>query len=67
MYNETTATTIQANTQIENQMVVSMYTQKSTKGDVNMNIQIQSETLYQANKAECDADIATFKAHVEAL
>ena len=67
MYNETTATTIQANTQIENQMVVSMYAQKSTKGDVNMNIQIQSETLYQANKAECDADIDTFKAHVEEL
>lgn len=67
MYNETKATTIQASTQIENQMVVSMYAQKSTKGDVNMNIQIQSETLYQANKAECDADIATFKAHVEAL
>lgn len=67
MYSETKATTIQANTQIENQMVVSMYAQKSTKGDVNMNIQIQSETLYQANKAECDADIATFKAHVEAL
>lgn len=67
MYSETKATTIQANTQIENQMVVSMYAQKSTKGDVNMNIQIQSETLYQANKAECDEDIATFKAHVEAL
>lgn len=67
MYNETKATTIQANTQIENQMVVSMYAQKSTKGDVNMNIQIQSETLYQANKEACDADIATFKAHVEAL
>ena len=67
MYKETKATTLQANTQIENQMVVSMYAQKSTKGDVNMNIQIQSETLYQANKEECDADIATFKAHVEAL
>ena len=67
MYSETKATTIQANTQIENQMVVSMYAQKSTKGDVNMNIQIQSETLYQANKAECDADFATFKAHVEEL
>ena len=67
MYSETKATTIQANTQIENQMVVSMYAQKSTKGDVNMNIQIQSETLYQANKAECDADIDTFKAHVEEL
>ncbi len=67
MYNETKATTLQANTQIENQMVVSMYAQKSTKGDVNMNIQIQSETLYQANKSECDADIATFKEHVEEL
>jgi hypothetical protein len=67
MYQETRATILQANTQIENQMVVSMYAQKSTKGDVNMNIQIQSETLYQANKAECDADIATFKEHVEEL
>lgn len=67
MYQETKSTTLQANTQIENQMVVSMYAQKSTKGDVNMNIQIQSETLYQANKAECDADIATFKEHVEEL
>ena len=67
MYNETQATTLQANTQIENQMVVSMFAQKSTKGDVNMNIQIQSETLYQANKEECDADIETFKSHVEEL
>lgn len=67
MYTETRATTIQANTQIENQMVVSMYAQKSTKGDVNMNIQIQSETLYQANKTECDADIKKFKSHVEEL
>lgn len=67
MYTETRATIIQANTQIENQMVVSMYAQKSTKGDVNMNIQIQSETLYQANKAECDADIEIFKSHVEEL
>ena len=67
MYTETRATTLQASTQIENQMVVSMYAQKSAKGDVNMNIQIQSETLYQANKAECDADIATFKEHLEEL
>jgi hypothetical protein len=67
MYKETKATTLQASTQIENQMVVSMYAQKSTKGDVNMNIQIQSETLYQANKEECDADIATFKEHVEEI
>lgn len=67
MYSETKSTTLQASTQIEHQMVLSMYAQKSTKGDVNMNISIQSETLYQANKAECDADIETFKAHVEEL
>ena len=67
MYTETRATTLQAATMIENQMVVNMYAQKSSKGDVSMNINIQSPTLYEANKAECDADIATFKAHVEEL
>ncbi len=67
MYNETKSTQITAYTQIENQTVVNMYAQKSTKGDVTMNINIQSPTLYEANKAECDADIETFKAHVEEL
>lgn len=67
MYSETQSKTISAFTQIENQTVVSMYAQKSTKGDLNMNITVQSETLYEANKAECDTDIATFKAHAEEL
>ena len=67
MYSETTSTQITAYTTIENQTVVNMYAQKSTRGDVNMNITIQSPTLYEANKAECDADIETFKAHVEEL
>ena len=67
MYNETQSTSLQATTQIENQIVVNMYAQKTTKGDVSMNINIQSEALYQANKAECDADIETFKSHVEEL
>lgn len=67
MYNETKSTQITAYTQIENQTVVNMYAQKSTRGDVNMNINIQSPTLYEANKAECDADIETFKTHVEEL
>lgn len=67
MYSETTSTQISASTQIENQTVVNMFAQKSTKGDINMNINIQSPTLYEANKAECDADIETFKAHVEEL
>lgn len=67
MYSETKSTQITAYTQIENQTVINMYAQKSTKGDVNMNITIQSPTLYEANKAECDADIETFKAHVEEL
>lgn len=67
MYNETTSTQITAYTVIEGQTVVNMYAQKSTKGDINMNINIQSPTLYEANKEECDADIETFKAHVEEL
>lgn len=67
MYNETKATILQANIVLENQTVVNMYAQKSTKGDVNMNINVQSPTLYEAYKAECDADIATFKSHVEEL
>ena len=67
MYNETQSTQITAYTQIENQAVVNMYAQKSTRGDVNMNITIQLPTLYEANKEECDADIEIFKAHVEEL
>lgn len=67
MYNETKSTQITAYTQIENQTVVNMYAQKSTRGDVNMSITIQTPTLYESNKAECDADIETFKAHVEEL
>ena len=67
MYSETMSTQISATTLIENQVVVNMYAQKTTKGDVNMNINIQSPTLYEANKEECDADIATFKEHVEEL
>lgn len=67
MYSETRSTILQANITIENTNVVNMYAQKSSKGDVNMNININSETFYQANKAECDADIETFKSHVEEL
>jgi len=67
MYSETTSTQITATTQIENQVVVNMYAQKTTRGDINMSINVQSPTLYEANKEECDADIATFKEHVEEL
>lgn len=67
MYNETKSTSINAYIMLENTTVVNMYAQKSTNGDVNMNINIQSPTLYEANKAECDENIATFKAHVEEL
>lgn len=67
MYKETKSTTLSANVIIENQTVVNMYAQKTTTGDVNMNISIQSPTLYEAYKEECDADIETFKEHVEEL
>lgn len=67
MYNQTKSTTLSAYTQLENQSVVSMYAQKSTTGDVTMNINIQSPTLYEKYKTECDKDIATFKAALEEL
>ena len=67
MYTEKIAKTISAFTQIENTTVVNMYAQKTTDGDVNTNITIQSPTLYDRYKTECDADITTFKAHVEEL
>lgn len=67
MYKETKSTTLSANVLIENQTVVNMYAQKTTTGDVNMNINIQSPTLYEAYKEECDADISIFKEHVEEL
>lgn len=67
MYSETISTNISAYVQIENATVVSMFAQKSTTGDLNMNINIQSQTLYEANKEECDENIATFKAHAEEL
>lgn len=67
MYSEIKSTTLTGNVQLENTMVIGMYAQKTDKGDVNMNINIQSQTLYEAHKAECDEYIATFKAHVEEL
>lgn len=67
MYVETKATTLNAYIQLENTTVVSMFAQKSSKGDVNMNVSIQSETLYNTNKEECDEQIAQFKEHVEEL
>lgn len=67
MYKETKATTLQGSIIIENQSVVSMFAQKSNRGDLTINVNIQSETLYKANKEECDENIATFKAHAEEL
>lgn len=67
MYKEIKSTILTAYISMENATVVNMYAQKSTAGDVNVNITIQSHTLYEANKEECDAQIATFKEHVEDL
>lgn len=67
MYKETKATTLQGSVLIENQSVVALFAQKTDKGDLTLNVNIQSETLYKANKEECDENIATFKAHAEEL
>lgn len=67
MYTETTSTILSAYTQLENTVVVSMSATKSNQGDLSTNVKIQSQTLYNAYKDECDKDIATFKQHAEAL
>ena len=67
MLNITRSTTLNGTITFENTVAVSMYATKTQKGDVNMSINIQSETLYQAHKTECDSGIAEFKKEVEAL
>lgn len=67
MYKETKSINLTAYTQIENMTIVNMSAQKTEAGDVNMNINIQSPTMYEAYKKECDADIARFKESVEKL
>lgn len=67
MLNITKSTTLNGMVSYESVVAVSMYATKSQKGDVNMSINIQSETLYQANKEDADKAIAEFKKEVEAL
>lgn len=67
MLNITKTTALNGMITYENVVAVSMYATKSQKGDVNLSINIQSETLYQANKADADKGIAEFKKEVEAL
>ena len=67
MYKETKSTILTGTIQLESTTAVSMYAQKSEEGTVQMNINIQSPTLYEAYKEECDENIKTFKSHVEDL
>lgn len=67
MLNITKSTAINGAISYENTVAVSLYATKSQKGDVNMSINIQSETLYHANKEDADKAIEQFKKEVEAL
>ena len=67
MLNISKSTAINGAISYENVVAVSLYATKSQKGDVNMSINIQSETLYQANKEDADKAIERFKKEVEAL
>ncbi len=67
MLNISKSTAINGAISYENVVAVSLYATKSQKGDVNMSINIQSETLYQANKEDADKAIEQFKKEVEAL
>ena len=67
MLNITKSTMLNGTITLENTVAVSMYATKTQKGDINLSVNIQSETLYQANKKECDEGIAEFKEEVEDL
>lgn len=67
MLNITKSSAINGAISYESTVAVSLYATKSQKGDVNMSINIQSETLYHANKEDADKAIEQFKKEVEAL
>lgn len=67
MLNITKSTMLNGTITLENTVAVSLYATKTQKGDVTLSVNIQSETLYQANKKECDEGIAEFKKEVEAI
>lgn len=67
MYTGLKSVTLSGQSIIENVQVVQMYAQKSENGNMNMNINVIRKDIYDANKAECDADIEEFRAEVEEL
>jgi hypothetical protein len=67
MYTGLKSVTLSGQSIIENVQVVQMYAQKSENGNMNMNINVINKNIYDANKAECEADIEAFRAEVEEL
>lgn len=67
MYTGLKSVTLSGQSIIENVQVVQMYAQKSENGNMTMNINVINKNIYDANKAECEADIEAFRAEVEEL
>lgn len=67
MYTGLKSVTLSGQSIIENVQVVQMYAQKSENGNMNMNINVIRKDIYEANKAECEADIAHFRAEADEL
>ena len=67
MYTGLKSVTLSGQSIIENVQVVQMYAQKSENGNMNMNVNVIHKDIYDANKAECEADIEAFRAEVEEL
>jgi len=67
MYTGLKSVTLSGQSTIENVQVVQMYAQKSENGNMNMNVNVIHKDIYDANKAECEADIEAFRAEVEEL
>lgn len=67
MYTETTAKTINAQSIIDHKCVVNMFASKDSTGSLNINVSVSDREAYEANREECDEDIATFRAEADEL
>ena len=61
MLKPTKAITLTANSMINGQQAVYMSANLATNGQVNSSMSIQNTELYEANKAECRADMPAFQ------
>ena len=69
MYREVkfTSTSLSATVNVDSDVIVNLYAQKSSNSSTNVSIIINSYEKYLANQQECDEAIEEFKQHVEEM